>query len=561
MIPYPEIVNPLKNQAVGGLVRIDVAEANDADDIVYSKFSYYDGIKWNEIGTDDGLVTDVDIYRGEWFTWWDTTDIVSGIYKVRIEMRDADCYIGYDEIEINVEKPPVALVEILGYDPETRTTIFDASDSYDPDGTIDEYIWTFYTYPEVTPCEGESVAFVSPENYDNYTLSLQLMDNLGVSTTGLYFNVVRTALEKKFAIEVQEIDNLKANLTAILNEKQTILNGMNPSDPGYYELNNSINAIKQALKWLSNAKLWLSRAKYWQQEGSQEDENRCIDNAKERIEWILDYLKNAIIEMERASKKIPNLENNINKLKEKYIRTVCLDAKVWIIREIGPTTHGAYVPAPDDIWICNGGSWYRSSNQSIHIDKNDVFALDVIYHEYDHHFMFKKNHKINLPGGAHDFCEKNSKELAWSEGWAYFSSCAKQNDPIISQPNWGKDDSNVETGRSAGSDGIWGNSDDYDCPRADVKGEESEASVVCILWDLFDNTPNEVNSTGDKIDEVSLSFKTIVAAMNVPEGSTDQGDIHDFYNRLKTVLTNEGKWNADMEQKIRTIFQNHGVTP
>jgi len=563
-IPDPEISSLSNSQYVGGMVRIDVTEANNADDIAFSKFSCFDGLKWKEIGTDDGLFIDKAEYRGGWLAWWDTSLLSSGNYVLRVEMIDSDCYIGYEEIMVKVEKPPVISVYILDYDPETKTTTFDASDSYDPDGTIDEYIWTFYTYPEVSTYTGETVEFDSPENYVNYTLSVELVDNRGVSASELYFNVEDTALEKKFAIEVQEIDNLTENLTAILNEKKALLAGMNPGDPGYAYLHLAINEIEYAIGWLSNCKYWLGQAKYWQQQGSQENEDRCIENAKERLEWVLDDLKDAISYLEKAGEDIANLENNINKLKEKYVRTVCLDGKVWIISEIGPTTHGAYVPVPSDIWICNGGSYYQFRNQSIHIDKDDVFYTDVILHEYDHHFMYKKNYKIDFPGGAHNINEEltgtipapgaaprnetTAKQLAWSEGWASFSACAKNNNSTWNTPNF---DWDLET------DTAYAGGNEYEIPDSD----DCEGAVAGILWDLFDDTPDETNDTGAKVDEVNLSFKTIVAAMNVPRGSKNQSDIHGFYNRLKAVLQAQGKWNAEMERRIRAVFENHGVTP
>ncbi|MCD6473770.1 MAG: hypothetical protein J7K47_02555 [Thermoplasmata archaeon] len=561
-IPRPVITSPIDKQAVGGMVRINVTEEENATDISYCRFSYFDGEKWIEIDTDYGYVVDAAIYRGGWFVWWDTSDLSTGYYKIRAEMENSEGYIGYDEIELYVERSPVIVVDIVEYDPETGRTVFDASGSYDPDGEITNVYWTFWTYPNVTNISGFRVEYVYP---GNYTFSVKLVDNLGVISTGLFFDMKGTA-EKNFAVEFQEIHKKISVLDKIVKEKENILKKIK-EQPGAWELNFSIGSIKNAIECLQWSRGWLKDAIWWQKYGNEKEEKKCVGQAKEKTDLAAEWLKKSIKDLKNATGKIKDatikkqLENNIEKLKKIYIQIVCLSAKIWIIEEIGATTHGAEIPMPKDIWIGKGGSYYRMSNQSIHIDKDHVYCHDVILHEFDHHFMYKKNYKKSLPGGSHDFCKKSSKKMAWSEGWAHFSSCAKRNSPIFSDPKWRGDDSDIENMKSAGPDGKWGTADDYDCPSAANKGDEAEASIAGILWDLYDDTPNEKDAAGKKFDQVSLPFKTIVEAMNIKKTATNQGDIHDFYNRLKNVLIKEGKWNADLEKKIRDIFLNHGVTP
>ena len=170
-IPQPVITSPVEKGAIGGMCRINVTEANNATDISYCRFNYFDGEEWVEIDTDYGYVVDAAIYRGEWFAWWDTSDLATGYYKLRVEMENTDGYIGYDEIEVYVEKPPVIVVDIIDYDPETGRTVFDASKSYDPDGEITNVYWTFWTYPNVTNMSGFRVEYVY---HGNYTFSCLL---------------------------------------------------------------------------------------------------------------------------------------------------------------------------------------------------------------------------------------------------------------------------------------------------------------------------------------------------------------------------------------------------
>jgi|GEM_PF-3558157 len=549
-IPRPLITSPIDKQAVGGMVRINVTEEENATDISYCRFSYFDGEKWIEIDTDYGYVVDAAIYRGEWFAWWDTSDLSTGYYKIRAEMENSEGYIGYDEIELYVERSPVIVVDIVEYDPKTGRTVFDASGSYDPDGEITNVYWTFWTYPNVTNMSGFRVEYVYP---GNYTFSVKLVDNLGVISTGLFFDMKGTA-EKKFAVEIQEIDKKTQRLKDIKKKVDEV----REKNANVEELGTASSSLSWILKVnLPGLKRELEKGK---------NLRRARDWTEGILEWLKDPPLGVIPNLEKAKNKLGGkdkhtIENLIKELKKIYIQFVCLSAKIWIIEEIGATTHGAEIPMPKDIWIGDGGSYYRMSNQSIHIDKDHVYCHDVILHEFDHHFMYKKNYKKSLPGGEHFICQKSSKKMAWSEGWAHFSSCAKQNDPIFHDPKWTRGDWDVENGKKAGSDGKWGTADDYDCPSAANKGDEAEASIAGILWDLYDDTPNEKDAAGKKFDQVSLPFKTIVEAMNIKKTATNQGDIHDFYNRLKNVLIKEGKWNADLEKKIRDIFLNHGVTP
>jgi hypothetical protein len=123
---------------------------------------------------------------------------------------------------------------------------------------------------------------------------------------------------------------------------------------------------------------------------------------------------------------------------------------------------------------------------------SDEFDDPVIIHEYAH-MLAAKFSRDDSPGGPHGLGDQLDPRVAWSEGWADFFSSVVRNDPIWRDSN--------------GPNGV--NVLRYDLeenvPVGDNPGYWSEASVDGILWDLYDDHP-------DDRDDVQYSFAQIWAA-------------------------------------------------
>jgi hypothetical protein len=341
-------------------------------------------------------------------------------------------------------------------------------------------------------------------------------------------------------------------------------------------LNTTINHLRNASRNLSQVREALESAIFWQILGLFEFENDRINRSLDRMEQAIEELKehalqgliSAMTGASNATKIL--LQNNINKLDLMYFRWLSLAAKLWLISEIGPTTHGSEIPIPDDIWICNTGNYYRPVNRSIHVNRARMNYTDVFLHELDHHFMYMKTN-FSFPGGNHWIATplngtrtgyqntpptgpvRNAtvaSRLAFSEGWATFSSSAKQNDSLYqSSTSWEWDVENNRWRRLPG--GAWNNI---------PGGVDVEGAITAILWDLFDG----INLTEN--DNVTIPFKLIWKAINNhsdPNASRGQPsrNITEFYQHLENLINNDPEFSGlrGKLQDIRRIFGNHGV--
>ena len=235
---------------------------------------------------------------------------------------------------------------------------------------------------------------------------------------------------------------------------------------------------------------------------------------------------------------------------------VCLSAKIWLVEEIGATTHGAEIPLPK---IEKGNTSYDSSTQTVYIQDSDTYDIDVILHELDHHFMHKKD-GWNLPGGRHAPSDHlTNKQLAWSEGWATFSACAKQKKSTYKDVEPGNNDDidwNLENDSIRyGERSPW---------RKIPGGADVEGAVAGILWDLFDGA---ATGTADKDrDGVSIPFKCIWKAINKDSDpaavKNPARTIEEFYKHLENILKNDKDCkNLGVNlNKVKKIFQDHGVS-
>ena len=162
--------------------------------------------------------------------------------------------------------------------------------------------------------------------------------------------------------------------------------------------------------------------------------------------------------------------------------------------------------------------WYPYNNLCCYLDEDNVIHItgierkndrvphsyaswDVIMHEYGHHIQHQLG-ITNSPGGKHVFynnlCDdldnkNNGIHLAWSEAWPtvfgmqaqeYWSTCLQDipfiNDGTYDASNFShpypietQDDSNYSLNN---------------------KGDGCEASIIAVLWDLYDNH-HEINDT------------------------------------------------------------------
>lgn len=108
------------------------------------------------------------------------TYVEKGIYPVSLTVTDS---VGSQaSVTHNVQAlslPPVASFDFWPSLPTKDTPVtFDASSSYDPDGVIVSYIWSF---GDGTAEEGEYVEHIFPQAGIRYTVRLSVIDDDGVT--------------------------------------------------------------------------------------------------------------------------------------------------------------------------------------------------------------------------------------------------------------------------------------------------------------------------------------------------------------------------------------------
>ncbi|MBN1582574.1 MAG: VWA domain-containing protein, partial [Anaerolineae bacterium] len=181
-----------------------------------------------------------------------------------------------------------------------------------------------------------------------------------------------------------------------------------------------------------------------------------------------------------------------------------------------------FTTAPDKItarWESGGtgGTYYDSNLDEIYVlgDVNDPdeYDDDILLHEYGHFVMDKYAHDKSL-GGTHRWTStydnyfrtrprgqdggplilEQSKQLAWSEGWAHFFSCAVRNDPHL-----------VDNTKSTHS------SVDLESPGPTARGSDNEGAVAGALWDVFDAHSDGRDHLGAGADEIWDVFDAVDA--------------------------------------------------
>ena len=163
--PTVTVANPSEGATVSGLVTI-TADASDDFGVTQVEF-FVDG---TSIGLDGSA---------PYSASWDSTTAADGGHVISATATDSIEQTGSDSVNVtvdNVNDPPVAA---FSFTCDGLSCNFDASDSYDPDGTITDYDWDF----------GDSSIEigVTPNHIytadGTYTVVLTVTDNDGATDT------------------------------------------------------------------------------------------------------------------------------------------------------------------------------------------------------------------------------------------------------------------------------------------------------------------------------------------------------------------------------------------
>lgn len=201
-------------------------------------------------------------------------------------------------------------------------------------------------------------------------------------------------------------------------------------------------------------------------------------------------------------------------------------------------------PSQIDVLFPSTGSFFNGSE--LHLLQIDRWDWDVILHEYGHYVQDVHNFENN-PGGPHSSrqnlaAQRGSKDigvhLAWGEGWpTYFGIAAQQRTGAASLgiPNVGDPIYQDTEEASPFSNNLETNGG---------LGEDNEASVMAVLWDLFDNA-------SDGVDEISISDRALFQSF-----------------KSAGAVTVGAAWDAlaageDAEQRARLgdVFAQNNISP
>ena len=583
--PQPE-VNLFRPESavVGGIVFFELSDVGGSL-LPIAKAEYFDGTSWVLIGEDDGFDPDYDVERSTRTIMWDTYGLPSGWYIIKITLYDLIGQTGEIAVRIYVDQPPIPQVQVVSYNPETGYVSFDASESYDPDGEIVEWVWDF---GDGKTAEGPIVE----HHYDlEYLLmpivvSVTLADDKGISEKKEYV-FSNGSIKEEFVPEVKAIREKIDKLLKMYEDLKSL------SDAQTGELKELLSdASSSALYAGSDLTYPLTDLVAF----------KDIDKAIEGIEKVKSEIKNIVDTLSKAKDLATTqnlrdqIQSHIDKLHEIWIQLQFVYGKLNLIKMIGTQAHGAEIDIPN-VRI-GDGSYYTWCTSTITLLRSDVWDTDVILHELDHYIWHEKA-KNELAGGGHwidehlgdrkykeylkaaedmlkaaglppnvpqaikdhlkDLAEEEGKKLALSEGWAHFSMAVKQKDPEY----WDKEPGNNDDVRFDIEKGKYWKESENKWVNATNKGEDVELSIAGILWDLFDGAANGVNDQDN--DGVSIDFKHIWCAINEKKDSKGKvvrsppNNIKEFYKNLIECLKEAGvPYDKD---KVDKVFKDHGVTP
>jgi len=177
--PFVNIKYPPDGKFVSGIITVNInaTDDNDTPDELT--------VEWNVDG--GGGVwkpttynSDTELYESE---EWDTGEVIDGQHFINVRATDSsgnETTVSNSVLVNNYNDPPVVS---FTYTCSGLTCVFDASESYDPDGTIQSYNWSFGG--EGTQSEPGSGATVSYTYADagTYTVSLTVTDDGGATNS------------------------------------------------------------------------------------------------------------------------------------------------------------------------------------------------------------------------------------------------------------------------------------------------------------------------------------------------------------------------------------------
>ena len=581
--PKPE-VNMFRPESVvvGGIIPFEVSDLGGSL-LPIAKAEYLNGKSWVLIDEDEGFNPDCDVERSTRTIMWDTYGLPSGWYTIKIALYDLIGQTGEIAFRIYVDQPPVPEIQVISYDPATGYVSFNASESYDPDGTIVEWIWDF---GDGAMAEGPIVE----HHYDleflstPTVISLTLVDEKGIRERK-EFVFSNGSVKEEFVSEVKAIRENVDRLLKIYEDLKSLSEGQSGEISEL--LSNSSSCALHAGFNLTHHLTDLVDF---------EDIDKAIEGIEEVIVDIMKVLGalNKAKDLATTQTLDEMIQSQIDKLHVVWIQLQFLYGKLELLKMVGKQSQVAEIEVPD-VRI-GEGSYYTWCTSTITLLRSD-WDIDVILHELAHYVWHEKAEK-ELAGGEHwidehladrkyeeylkaaedklkeaglppsvpkaikdklrEIAEKKGRELALSEGWANFFTAAIQKDPEY----WNKEPGNDDDIRFdiekcmywKESEDIWVN--------ATNKGEDIELSIAGILWDLFDGAANGVDDEDD--DGVSIDFKYIWCAINgkSSKGNAIRGppkDIREFYRNLIECLEEAGA--SYDKEKIDEVFKDHGVIP
>ncbi len=170
----------------GETVFINVTITNQGNATeMFGVTTYYDT---NTIGTQTGISLNAGESDVVPFSW-DTSDVVGATYTISAEASQVPGEINVtnnklidDTVTVTPLQTPMASFELHPTSPLVGDTVtFNASASYDPDGTIVSYFWDFGDGTNAT--ETDPIATHTYTEPETYTVTLTVTDNDGLTET------------------------------------------------------------------------------------------------------------------------------------------------------------------------------------------------------------------------------------------------------------------------------------------------------------------------------------------------------------------------------------------
>ncbi len=195
-----------------------------------------------------------------------------GVYIVTLTVKDNDGLPGTAQSTVYVSDPPLAAFTMNPSTGVAPVTIhFDASPSYDPDGTIAKYFWDF---DDGEVGSGKQVAHTYTESGD-YNVALEVFDNYGISSmTTKLLKILRVhpPLNIQYSFKVNRNLFSREYFYDVTWERNP-LNPQNGVNVVSYRVYRRVTGI---LAFTDLATLPADRFYYWDRNLLETDENRFV---------------------------------------------------------------------------------------------------------------------------------------------------------------------------------------------------------------------------------------------------------------------------------------------